>query len=194
MPAWATRVDDVRRRDTTTRAVSQRAVDAPRARKPLLLSIGIRDVEFGRNVRVIEPANLYRCRIGDDTFVGPFVEIQAGANIGRRCRIQSHAFICDLVSIGDDCFVGHGVMFVNDTFASGGPAGGVRSKWRATRVGNRVSIGSNATILPVSITDNVVIGAGAVVTKDLSISGIYAGNPARLIRTLEREVLDDSVS
>jgi len=146
--------------------------------------VGIVDVEFGVDVRVVRPVNLYGCRIGDRSFVGPFVEIQRGAVIGRDCRIQSHSFICDLVSIGDGCFVGHGVMFVNDTFASGGPAGRDRSKWASTSVGNGVSIGSNATILPVRIVDGVVVGAGAVVTRDLLVKGIYAGNPARLLRTL----------
>jgi acetyltransferase-like isoleucine patch superfamily enzyme len=142
------------------------------------------DVEFGRDVRVVRPVNLYGCAIGDGTFVGPFVEIQRGARIGRNCRIQSHAFICDLVEIGDDCFVGHGVMFVNDRFSSGGPARGDRTKWEATRIGNGVSIGSNATLLPVQVADGVVIGAGSVVTKDLRVKGVYAGNPARLIRKL----------
>ena len=142
------------------------------------------DVEFGADVRVVRPVNLYGCRIGDRSFVGPFVEIQRGAVIGRDCRIQSHAFICDLVTIGDNCFVGHGVMFVNDTFAAGGPAGRERSKWGSATVGNGVSIGSNATILPVKIADGVVVGAGAVVTRDLLVKGIYAGNPARLLRAL----------
>ena len=142
----------------------------------------IRDVQFGVNVRIVRPANLYGCSIGDETFIGPFVEVQRGAVIGKRCKVQSHSFICDLVSIGDDCFIGHGVMFINDTFASGGPAGGDRSKWKSTSVGNRVSIGSNATILPVRIADDVVIGAGSVVTRDLPSAGIYAGNPAILLR------------
>jgi acetyltransferase-like isoleucine patch superfamily enzyme len=88
------------------------------------------------------------------------------------------------VTIGDNCFIGHGVMFVNDTFSSGGPAGRDRSKWGTTTVGNDVSIGSNATILPVKIADGVVVGAGAVVTRDLPVKGIYAGNPARLLRAL----------
>ncbi len=145
---------------------------------------GVVDVAFGSEVRVVRPVNLYGCSIGDGTFVGPFVEIQRGARIGRNCRIQSHAFICDLVEIGDECFVGHGVMFVNDRFARGGPARGDRTRWEATRVGNGVSIGSNATLLPVRVTDGVVIGAGAVVTKDLQVKGVYAGNPARLIRKL----------
>jgi acetyltransferase-like isoleucine patch superfamily enzyme len=144
----------------------------------------IRDVEFGEGVRVVRPVNLYGCRIGDGCFVGPFVEIQRGVVIGRGTRVQSHSFICELVSIGEDCFVGHGVKFTNDTFASGGPARGDRSLWRSTSVGNHVSIGSNATILPVRIADGVVVGAGAVVTRDLLERGIYVGNPARLLRRL----------
>jgi len=148
---------------------------------PRFQSIRIVDVKFGENVTVIEPVNLYGCTIGDDSFVGPFVEIQKGATIGKRCRIQSHSFICDLVTIGDDCFISHGAMFINDLFGNGGPAG-KPELWRPTTLGNRVSIGTNATILPVTICDQVVIGAGAVVTKDISEPGIYAGNPARLLR------------
>ena len=149
---------------------------------PKLLQAGIVDVEFGEGVRVVEPVNLYGCRIGDGCFIGPFVEIQRDVAIGRRTRVQSHSFICELVTIGDDCFIGHGVMFVNDLFREGGPAGGDRAKWRATRIGDRVSIGSNATILGVRIADGTVVGAGAVVTRDLDVPGVYAGNPARLIR------------
>jgi acetyltransferase-like isoleucine patch superfamily enzyme len=151
---------------------------------PTLRFVSIRDVTFGEGVTVVEPANLYGCAIGSGSFVGPFVEIQRGVVIGCRTRVQSHTFVCELVSVGDDCFVGHGVVFVNDVFADGGPARGERSLWRETRIGNRVSIGSNATILPVSICDDVVIGAGAVVTKNISQPGIYAGNPARLKRNL----------
>ena len=139
---------------------------------------------FGERVTVVQPANLYGCRLGDDVFVGPFVEVQKNVVIGNRCRIQSHAFVCELVTIGDDCFVSHGAKFVNDVFARGGPARGDRTLWRSTTVGNRVSIGTNATILPVRICDDVVIGAGAVVTKDITEPGIYAGNPARLLRRL----------
>ena len=142
----------------------------------------VRDVDFGEGVKVVEPVNLYECSIGNNTFVGPFVEIQKGVIIGDRCKIQSHTFVCELVSIGNDCFIGHGVMFINDLFSEGGPAGGDASLWKATHIGNHVSIGSNATILPVKIADNVVIGAGAVVTKDITEPGIYAGNPARKIR------------
>jgi acetyltransferase-like isoleucine patch superfamily enzyme len=150
---------------------------------PELRAVGIVDVEFGENVTVVQPVNLYGCSIGDNSFVGPFVEIQKGANIGNRCRVESHAFICDLVTIGDDCFISHGAMFINDPFVIGGPAGKPHL-WRPTKLGNRVSVGTNATVLPVSICDSVVIGAGAVVTKDITISGIYAGNPARLLRRL----------
>jgi len=144
---------------------------------------GIVDVTFGENVTVVQPVNLYGCTIGDGSFVGPFVEIQKGVTIGNRCRIQSHAFICELVTIGDDCFISHGAMFINDRFADGGPAG-KPDLWRPTRLGKRVSVGTNATILPVTICDQVVIGAGAVVAKDITVPGIYAGNPARLLRRL----------
>jgi len=150
---------------------------------PELRAAGIVDVTFGENVTVVQPVNLYGCAIGDKSFVGPFVEIQKGATIGKRTRIQSHAFICDLVTIGDDCFISHGAMFINDRFDVGGPAG-KPELWKKTKVGNRVSIGTNATIMPVTICDRVVIGAGAVVTKDITKSGIYAGNPARFLRTL----------
>lgn len=141
------------------------------------------DVDFGENVVVVQPVNMYGCRIGDDSFIGPFCEIQKTVSVGRRCKVQSHTFICELVEIGDDCFIGHGVMFVNDVFKDGGPAGGDRSKWLHTRIGNRVSIGSNTTILPVRIADGVVVGAGSVVTRDLEVQGVYAGNPARCVRT-----------
>ncbi|MCP4458484.1 MAG: N-acetyltransferase [Cytophagales bacterium] len=147
-------------------------------------NIGIREVTFGSNVIIMQPCNLYECELGDDVFVGPFVEIQQGVVIGDRTKVQSHSFVCELVTIGDDCFIGHGVMFINDTFSEGGPAGGDRMKWKATRIGNHVSIGSNVTILPVQIADRVVIGAGSVVTKDISEAGVYAGNPAKKIRDL----------
>lgn len=149
-----------------------------------LRQAGIVDVKVGSGVTITEPANLYGCTLGDDVFVGPFVEIQKHVSIGARTRVQSHSFICEFVTIGSDCFVGHGVMFINDTFASGGPARGDKSKWRSTDIGDAVSIGSNATIMPVSICDGVVIGAGAVVTRDIAEPGIYAGNPARKLRAL----------
>ena len=154
--------------------------------EPRLLSVGIVDVIFGDNVRIMQPVNLYGCTIGDDCFIGPFVEIQRDVVIGKRCRIQSHAFICELVAVGDDCFVSHGAMFINDPFTTGGP-GGKRELWRATRLGNHVSVGTNATLMPVNVCDHVVIGAGAVVTTDIMKPGIYAGNPARLLRPLTPE-------
>lgn len=151
--------------------------------QPTLLTSQIRDVVFGTDVKVVQPVNLYECHIGDHCFIGPFVEIQSNVVVGNRTRVQSHSFICEGVTIGEDCFIGHGVMFINDVFATGGPAGD-KAAWKATHIGNRVSIGSNATLLPVSVCDGVVIGAGAVVTKDIKEKGIYAGNPARLIRRL----------
>jgi len=152
--------------------------------KPVLFNSIIReDVVFGENVKVVQPVNLYGCTIGDNSFIGPFVEIQKDVVIGDRCKIQSHAFICELVTIGDNCFIGHGVMFINDLFSEGGPAMGDKSKWKSTTIGNKVSIGSNATILPVTICNNVVIGAGAVVTKNITEEGTYIGNPAKLLKT-----------
>ena len=145
---------------------------------------GIRDVDMGQDVTIVHPVNLYECSIGSNSFIGPFVEIQKGASIGQRTKIQSHSFICDLVTIGHDCFIGHGVCFVNDLFSDGKPAGGDESKWKSTNISDNVSIGSNATILPIKICPNVVIGAGSVVTKDILESGIYAGNPAKKIKNL----------
>ena len=141
-------------------------------------SISISNVTFGTGVTLVEPLNIYGCVLGDNVFVGPFVEIQKGAEIGKNTKVQSHAFICELVTIGSDCFIGHGVVFINDLFSRGRPAGGDKKLWRDTRLGNNVSIGSNATILPVTICDDVVIGAGSVVTKDIDLPGVYAGNPA----------------
>ncbi len=154
--------------------------------QPNLKNVSIRDdVVFGQNVTVVQPVNLYGCDIGDKVFIGPFVEIQKDVKIGHRARVQSHTFICELVTIGDDCFIGHGVMFINDLFTKGGPARGDKSLWKTTRIGNHVSIGSNATILPVEICDYVVIGAGAVVSKDITEPGVYAGNPAKKIKDID---------
>src|SRR5215470_5957572 len=158
--------------------------------EPKLRNSGIVDVSFGEEVTIVLPVNLYGCAIGDGSFIGPFVEIQREVVIGKRCRIQSHAFICELVTIGDDCFISHGAMFINDPFVIGGPAG-KRELWRATRLGNRISVGTNATILPVTICDQVVIGAGAVVTKDITAPGFYVGNPARLLRRLPAAATTD---
>ena len=152
--------------------------------QPTFYEIGIKNDQFGENVKIVKPVNLYGCTIGDDTFIGPFVEIQKEVSIGKNCRIQSHAFICELVTIGDDCFISHGAMFINDLFAKGGPAGGDRNFWKKTNIGNQVSVGTNATILPVNICDNVVIGAGAVVTKDITKPGFYVGNPAKKLKDI----------
>lgn len=152
---------------------------------PSFRDVGIVDVDFGEDVTVVRPVNLYGCEIGDGVSIGPFVEVQRNTRIGARTRIQSHAFVCEMVDIGEDCFIGHGVMFINDTLSGGGPAGRDQSKWRATRLGDGVSIGSNATLLPVNICSGSVVGAGSVVIRDIDEPGIYAGNPARMIRRLE---------
>ena len=151
---------------------------------PTIFKSSIRDVTFGENVKLVEPCNVYECFIGNNVFIGPFVEIQKGVVIGNNTKVQSHAFICELVTIGDNCIIGHGVMFVNDLFSIGGPARGNKDLWKSTLIGNNVSVGSNVTLLPVKICDNVVIGAGAVVTKDIVESGIYVGNPAKKIKNL----------
>lgn len=150
--------------------------------KPIFKKSGIINVELGASVTIVEPVNIYGCTIGDDCFIGPFVEIQKTVTIGKRTKVQSHSFICELVNVGDDCFIGHGVMFINDLFKNGGPARGNKHLWKSTNIGNNVSIGSNATILPVKICNNVVIGAGAVVTKNILEPGVYVGNPAKRIR------------
>ena len=142
----------------------------------------IKDVKFAENVKIYEPINLYGCEIGDDSFIGPFVEIQKNAVIGKNCKIQSHSFVCELVTVGDNCFIGHGVMFINDKFSNGSPAQGDKSKWQSTFISNNGYIGSNSTILPVKICSDVVIGAGSVVTKNIDKPGTYAGNPAKRIK------------
>ena len=125
-----------------------------------ILQSGIKNVEFGVNVKIVKPVNLYGCKISNNVSIGPFVEIQKDVIIGNNCKIQSHSFI-------------------NDVFKDGKPARGNKTKWKQTIIGNNVSIGTNATILPVNICDNVVVGAGAVVTKDITEAGTYVGNPAK---------------
>ena len=151
--------------------------------QPKIFTTGIRDVTFGERVKVADTVNLYECSIGNNCFIGPFVEIQKGVVIDDDTRIQSHTFICELVTVGKKCFIGHGVMFINDLFQSGAPSGD-SALWKKTLISDNVSIGSNATILPVTICSNVVIGAGAVVTKDIEKPGVYAGNPATFLRPL----------
>jgi len=144
----------------------------------------IKNVDFGKNVKLIEPVNLYGCSLGDEVFIGPFTEIQRNVIIGNRTKIQSHSFICELVKIGHDCIISHGVMFINDLFKNGKPAFGNKKLWKPTLIENNVLIGTNSTILPVSICSNVVIGAGSLVSKSINKSGIYCGNPAKFIRKI----------
>jgi UDP-2-acetamido-3-amino-2,3-dideoxy-glucuronate N-acetyltransferase len=145
----------------------------------------IDDVDFGDGVRVAAFVNLYGCGIGDGTRIGTFVEVQRGAQIGRRCKIQSHAFVCDGVEIGNEVFVGHGVMFINDrrpraTTEEGRLQSEIDWRLERTVVGDRASIGSNATILcGVHIGEDAIVGAGAVVTRDVAPGTTVAGSPAR---------------
>lgn len=136
------------------------------------------NITKGNNVKIIEPVNLYGCILDNDVFVGPFVEIQSEVTIGERTRVQSHSFICSNVKIGSDCFIGHGVMFVNDKFIDRK----LSKDFLPTKLGNKVYVGSNSTILPVSICNDVVIGAGSVVTRNITEPGTYAGNPARKLK------------
>lgn len=148
-----------------------------------------KDVQLGRDVRIFHPdlVNLYGCSIGDETRIGTFVEVQIGATIGARCKISSHSFICEGVTIEDEVFIGHGVMFTNDkypraTTADGRPQGPSDWSVESTRVGRGASVGSNATILSgITIGAGAIVGAGAVVTKDVPPQAIVAGVPARVI-------------
>ena len=135
----------------------------------------MKNVKLGKNVEISPYTNIYGCSLADNVFIGPFVEIQNNVNIGTRTRISSHSFICSSVNIGSDCFIAHGVMFTNDKFTE------KKENWieRKTCIGNNVRIGSNSTILPVTIGDNVIIGAGAVVTKDVPANTVIKGNPAK---------------
>ena len=142
------------------------------------------DVKFGKNVQIIKPCNIYGSVLGDNVFVGPFVEIQKNTKIGLGSRIQSHSFICELVEIGNYCFIGHGVVFVNDKFNKKNGPSKNEKLWEKCIVEDNVSIGSNATILPIKICSGCVIGAGSVVVKDIKIRGVYAGNPAKLIKKI----------
>lgn len=139
----------------------------------------IRKVKFGKNVTIIDPVNLYECKIGDNCFIGPFVEIQKNVTIGKNTRIQSHSFICENVKIGNNCFIGHGVNFTNDKFINNRI---LKKNYLSTTVGDNVLIGSGSTILPIKIENNVTLGAGSVITKNCKKNKIYVGNPAKILR------------
>lgn len=155
------------------------------------------DVKLGSEVKIFHPelVNLYGCAIGDETKIGSFVEIQKNALIGNRCKISSHTFICEGVKIEDEVFIGHGVMFINDLYPRATTAeGGLQTEadWQVleTRIRKRASIGSNVTILAgVTVGENAIIGAGAVVTEDVPDNVIVAGNPARIIRAISESEL-----
>ncbi len=150
---------------------------------PEIRQTGINNITCGENVVICQPANLYGCTLEDDVFIGPFVEIQRNSVIGAHSRVQSHSFICEYVTIGQHCFIGHNVTFANDLFRQGAPDPDPAS-WGRTRIGHHVSIGSGSTLLAVTVCDGAVIGAGSVVTRSIEVKGIYAGNPARLLRRL----------
>jgi acetyltransferase-like isoleucine patch superfamily enzyme len=153
--------------------------------------VAISDVKFGKDVKLSRFINLYGCDIGDETKIGAFVEIQKNASVGKRCKISSHTFICEGVTIEDNVFIGHGVMFINDSYPRATAASGVlqtEADWTVekTVVKKGASIGSGATILSnISIGENAIVGAGSVVTKDVPPNTIVVGNPAKLLRSIE---------
>ncbi len=159
-----------------------------------------KDVQLGQDVRIFHPdlVNLYGCSIGDETRIGTFVEIQVGVKVGARCKLSSHSFICEGVTIEDEVFIGHGVMFTNDkypraTTAAGRPQGPADWTVETTRVGKGASIGSNATILcGITIGAGAIVGAGAVVTKDVPARAIVAGVPAHIVSASEAGPLNDA--
>jgi acetyltransferase-like isoleucine patch superfamily enzyme len=151
------------------------------------------DVKLGKGVKLSKFINMYGCEVGDDTKIGAFVEIQKGASVGRRCKISSHTFICEGVTIEDNVFIGHGVMFINDIYPRATANGALQTEadWKVERtvIKNGASIGTGATILAsVTIGENAIVGAGSVVTKNVPASSIVAGNPAKVLRKIESPV------
>jgi acetyltransferase-like isoleucine patch superfamily enzyme len=152
------------------------------------------DVKLGRDVKLSKFINLYGCEVGDETKIGAFVEIQKNATVGKRCKISSHTFICEGVTIEDNVFIGHGVMFINDSYPRATGADGnlqTEADWRVERtvIKKGASIGSGATILcGITIGENAIVGAGGVVTKDVPANSVVAGNPARVLRYIEQKM------
>ena len=141
----------------------------------------VKDASVGEGTKIWNFANVYGCKIGKNCTIGTYVEVQSGAVIGNNTTISSHSFICDLVTIGNDVFVGHGVMTINDLFPPSRRRTGSPEHWRPTHIGNNVIIGSNATLFPVKIGEYAIIGAGSVVRKDVPAKQVWAGNPAKYI-------------
>jgi acetyltransferase-like isoleucine patch superfamily enzyme len=154
------------------------------------------DVKLGANVRLSKFINLYGCEVGDETKIGAFVEIQKNASVGKYCKISSHTFICEGVVIEDNVFIGHGVMFINDTYPRATAPDGTlqtESDWKVERTAVRkgASIGSGATILSnIEIGENAIVGGGSVVTKDVPANSVVAGNPAKILRYIE-QIMED---
>lgn len=152
------------------------------------------DVKLGQDVKLSKFINLYGCEVGDETKIGAFVEIQKNATVGKRCKVSSHTFICEGVTIEDNVFIGHGVTFINDSYPRATTAvGGLQTEadWKVerTQIKKGASIGSGSTILPnVTVGENAIVGAGSVVTKDVPANSIVAGNPAKLLRYIEQNL------